>query len=307
MNLLFSENLPLEELISLKSSYFRNYGILESYKFCEHIAKKHYENFPVGSFLLPKEERRFLHSIYAFLRLADDIADSQELQLSKEDRINALEILEKNVRSFKNFDLITNPIFICLKDTIEKKELPIEPFIKLLTAFKMDVNFSQPNNWNDLENYCAFSANPVGELVLRIFAEYSNKTINFSNLICTGLQLVNFWQDLSVDINIGRLYIPKDLLIHYKCEGLDISINQNKEKVGLIIKEILSKTSDYFIDGWKLVWHLKNKRLRFEINATIIGGLRVLRKEKKYGYNLLFKRPKLNYFDYIYILLNALI
>lgn len=297
----------IDEFLNLNSKYFQDFDLSSSYEFCKKVTQSHYENFPVGSLLLPKEKRKFLHSIYAFSRLADDIADSKEINFSLSDRLTALDKLEKNVQSLKNFSTINNPIFLALKDTIERKELPIEPFLRLLTAFKMDVNFKQPYDWNDLESYCSYSANPVGELVLRVFQEFNNRTIGFSNQVCTGLQLVNFWQDLSIDLSNGRVYIPRTLFEHYKVDVDRLSDITNREKVGLLIKEIIQRTYEYFLEGWKLVWHLKDRRLKYEINATILGGMRILKKEEKLNYALIFKRPKLKFFDYIYILLNAFI
>jgi len=301
----FYEN--FDEFLNLNAKIFSGYDLLSSYRFCEHIAKKHYENFPVGSILLPRDRRRFLYSIYAFARFADDMADSDRINLSTDERLGALTILEENLKELQNNPPVNNPIFLALKDTIEKKELPIEPFLRLITAFKMDVNFEQPDNWDALEYYCFHSANPVGELVLRIFGEYNEKTITFSNQICTGLQLVNFWQDLSIDLKKGRIYIPKSILENYKCDVSKIFEEEYKEKVNLVLKDILERTNDYFLDGWKLIWLLTNNRLKFEINAIIYGGVKVLKKEFRLGYNLLFKRPKLNFFDYFNIFLKSVL
>jgi squalene synthase HpnC len=301
----FYEN--FDEFLNLNVKIFSGYDLLSSYKFCEHIAKKHYENFPVGSILLPRDRRRFLYSIYAFARFADDIADSDRINLSTDERLRALTILEENLKELQNNPPVNNPIFLALKDTIEKKELPIEPFLRLITAFKMDVNFEQPDNWDALEYYCFHSANPVGELVLRVFGEYNERTITFSNQICTGLQLVNFWQDLSIDLKKGRIYIPKSIFENYRCDVSKIFEEGYKEKVNLVLKDILERTNDYFLDGWKLVWLLTNNRLKFEISAIIYGGVKVLKKEFRLGYNLLFKRPKLNFFDYFNIFLKSVL
>ncbi len=298
---------PIEEFLKLNSPFFKCFDSVSAYKFCEKIAKKHYENFPVASWLLPREERRFLYSIYAFARLADDIADSPSLLMSQTERLSALQFIESNLENLTATKNVNNPIFLALQDTIEKKELPLETFFRLLTAFKMDVNFVQPQDWNDLEKYCSFSANPVGELVLRVFGEYNERTIKFSDLICTGLQLVNLWQDLSIDLKVGRCYIPKTYFENYKIDTSNLLNYNVKEKLNLVFREILEKTNEYILDGWKLIWHLENRRLRYEISAIIIGGIRMLRKEFKLKHNLLRKRPRLNLFDYIYIFLNALI
>ncbi|MEJ5285690.1 MAG: Squalene synthase [Candidatus Kapaibacterium sp.] len=293
------------ELLELNSQRFGNIDLFDAYKYCEEFTKQHYENFPVASLLLPKVERRFIYSIYSFARFADDIADLTVLQLSNPERISMLEQLEKNLVELKNIEHISNPIFLALKDTIDKKELPLDPFLRLLQAFKMDVNFVQPKTWGDLEYYCSFSANPVGELVLRIFNENNDKTIMFSNYICTGLQLANFWQDLSVDLKRGRVYIPEEFFIKYKIDAQTIFEAQNRNKFELCLRDLVEKTRGYLFDGWKLVWHLKSQRLRYEINATVLGGLRVLSKVEKLGFLVLHKRPKLSIFDFVYVFVNA--
>jgi len=296
---------PLDAYCSLFDETFSGFDVERSYQFCKTIAKNHYENFPVGSFLIPRGYRRFFYSIYTFARLADDIADSNNYSIDSNRRHSLLNKLESNISVLLTTERINNPVFLALKDTIERKELPLEPFLKLLTAFKMDVSFAQPENWNDLEKYCNFSANPVGELVLRLFGEYNQMNIEFSNRICTGLQLANFWQDLSIDIPLGRIYIPKDVLKRF---GLDFATpisSREKDKLELCFEYLIHRTREYLLDGWKLVLFLRNKRLRFEINAIVNGGVRILAKEKRLGSRLIRRRPRLNFLDYLLIFFNV--
>ncbi len=300
-----SKNVILKSINNFCSLYdeaFESYDIEKAYNFCKFVTKSHYENFPVGSVLIPKYQRRFLFSIYAFSRLADDIADSTNLTLEIMERRLLLEKLESNIKNIMSTSLINNPIFLALKDTIERKELPLEPFLNLLTAFKMDVSFVQPKNWEELEFYCKFSANPVGELILRIFGEYSIRNLELSDKICTGLQLANFWQDLSIDIPNGRIYIPEEIFNRFELNKEKILTTEEKEKKEICLSYLIERTKNYLLDGWQLVLYILDKRLKFELNAIINGGLRILEKEKRQGIHLFFKRPKLNFFDYLFII-----
>ncbi len=296
-----------EDLLSLSAPVFTDFGIERAYAFCKEITTKHYENFPVGSWLIPKDSRRFFYSIYAFSRFADDLADEEGFEFSPNDRIEALNKLGECLIGLQGDEEINNPIFLALKDTIEKKELPLDPFQKLLEAFKMDVNFVQPNNFEDLEKYCFYSANPVGELVLRLFNEYNEKTAKFSDMICTGLQLANFWQDLSIDLPNGRIYIPKIQLENINLTTDDLLLLRKKEHIEMCLKKLIEKTRWYFLNGWQILIYTSNKRLRFELNAIIVGGLRILKKEATLGAKILQKRPKLNSIDFARIFLKALI
>ncbi len=296
-----------ENLLSLSSPIFTDFDIEKAYAFCKKVALEHYENFPVGSWLVPKDSRRFFYSIYAFARLADDLADEVELNFSSDERIQYLNKLGECLSILQDSEYINNPIFLALKDTIERKELPLLPFQKLLEAFKMDVNFVQPNDFEDLERYCSYSANPIGELVLRLFNEYNEKSAKFSDMICTGLQLANFWQDLSRDLPIGRVYIPKVVLDNVKLSTEDLLLMRKRENIEICLKELIEKTRWYFLNGWQILIYISDSRLKFELNAIIFAGLRILKKESKLGIKILQKRPKLNGIDFARIFFKALI
>jgi len=296
---------PLDAYCALFDETFGDFDVERSYQFCKSVVKNHYENFPVGSFLIPPGHRRFFYSIYTFARLADDIADSNYYSLETTHRLSLLNKLESSINLLQTSNKINNPVFLALKDTIERKELPLEPFHKLLNAFKMDVCFIQPNNWNELENYCSFSANPVGELILRLFGECNQMNLEFSNKICTGLQLANFWQDLSIDIPLGRNYIPKDVMNRFGLNFNSQVTSKEKDKLELCFEYLIQRTKEYLLDGWQLVLYLQDKRLKFEIDAIVNSGLRILSKEKRLGARLIRKRPKLNLLDFVSVIFNV--
>lgn len=280
----------------------------EAYAFCEEIATSHYENFPVGSLIIPKKQRPHFYSVYAFARLADDIAD--ELSDDAEIRLKALDDLENLLKSYiyknENCNKTCNPVFLALEKTIDELQIPPEPFLKLLKAFRQDILFKELITFKDLEKYCENSANPVGELVLRIFGLYNNQTAQYSDAVCTGLQLANFWQDFSIDLPNGRLYIPSDYVKKYDLTKDNLHTVENSAKFSSCLSELLKITDDFFLKGVHLLPFLQNFRLRLEIALTIEGGRMITQKVRGLGREVLFKRPKLTKKDYFSILFRAL-
>lgn len=274
----------------------------EAYDFCKSIALGHYENFPVGSILIPKRHRKYFYSIYSFSRLADDISD--EIPFSEKDL--KIELLDKFHNIINSDDHQGNPLFMALSDTMKKKSIPPEPLQKLLIAFKMDSDFIHPESYDDILDYCSYSANPVGELVLRIFDLYNDTTAPLSDSICTGLQLANFWQDISVDINKNRIYLPKNKLAEYQIPLSDIQNQKINDNFGICLKDIYDYTDNFFILGNSLVTYLKYYRLKLEIATTIEGGRRILEKTRKMGTDILYNRPVLEKRDYFMIIIRAL-
>jgi len=274
----------LEEFSNLYSPRFDKFTLEDSYFVCESIAKNHYENFPVGSILIPKKIRKYFYSIYAFSRFCDDIADESH-SLTNEQRISILNSFQNYLKNHKQLEkLSTHPIFQALIDTLETNHLPAEPLIRLLEAFKMDINFRQPDRWHDLLYYCHHSANPIGEMVLRLFGEWNSVTEPLSNYITTALQLINFWQDLSIDRQNNRNYIPKEVTEANLFELFDYT------------EKILNL-------GIDLPNYLNSKHLKWEVIVIIKAAKLMLQKEKKLGIRLLNDRPHLTKMDYLKILL----
>jgi squalene synthase HpnC len=302
--------LSLDELLELTSpdgGRFAIGSLADAQAFCRKIACLHYENFPVGSVIVDRNKREHFYSIYTFARIADDIAD--EFQDNNSDRIDALDRMSDLIdESFNYPENIKNPLFIALTKTIKEKNIPPDTLKKLLIAFKRDILFEPPDNILDLEDYCKYSANPIGELVLRIYDAYNEITAPLSDSICTGLQLVNFWQDFSRDLPVGRLYIPADLISKYQLSSEEIlSGNPDMDKFKRLISEIYDITEKYFADGTSILQYLKQFRLRTEIALTIRGGLLVLEKSRKKGTAILKDRPKLNKINYIELIILAFI
>jgi phytoene/squalene synthetase len=207
--------------------------------------------------------------------------------------------------SFLDNKSIQNPIFVSLSDTIRQRYIPIEPFLKLIEAFKSDVIFNQPYTNDDNINYCKNSANPIGELILRITENYNTENAKYSDAICTGLQLVNFWQDISSDYKKGRIYIPEMILNKYNLDPNNILNYYNNKSFNACLTEIYDYTENFFSFGKNLIKYLVGLRLKLEISLTIEGGLKILEKLRKLGPEIVNQKPELNKYDLGIILVNV--
>ena len=180
-----------------------------AYEHCENLARTHYENFPVASVLVPARMRRHIAAVYAFARTADDFAD--EPSRPADVRLQLLDDWHARLRrSVGEAPPPADPIFVALRDTMERCALPVDLFEDLLSAFRQDVTVRRYETWDDVLDYCRRSANPVGRLVLRIAGVRSDSADRASDAVCSALQLANFWQDFGADWRNGRLYVPAE-------------------------------------------------------------------------------------------------
>lgn len=298
--------LTLEEEIKLTHATgtgFDTDDLAEAYRFCKSIALGHYENFPVGSVLIKSSLRKHFFAVYSFSRVADDLADETSTSITPEERTHALNRFEALISEPSS---VLNPIFLALRDTMNRFAIPLEPFSRLVEAFRRDVCFRQAENWADTIDYCRHSANPVGEIVLRLFGEYSPTTAPLSDAICTGLQLVNFWQDFSRDLPNNRFYIPLEVLRKHGVTNESLLLEANEPVQEQIVKEICVFSRDFFDRGKALVGHLNDFRLRMEIAATIMGGQAILKKVSSSGKSAFTSRPSIGKFEMAGILLRSL-
>jgi len=173
-------------------------------KLCERLARTHYENFPVGSILLPRKLRKHVFNIYAYCRVCDDLGDETgDTELS----MRLLEWWREELHTCYGGSP-HHPVFVALKPTIDEFDLPIKPFEDLISAFIQDQQVTRYATFDDLKGYCERSANPVGRLFLYLLGYRDEARQQLSDFTCTALQLVNFWQDVAVDYTKGRIYIP---------------------------------------------------------------------------------------------------
>ena len=264
-----------------------------AYAHCRAVNKSHYENFPVASFILPKRLRPAVDAIYAFARVADDFADEAKFEGQR------LPLLEKWQTSLEEEEP-THPIFLALRDVREKHRLPKQLFVDLIMAFKQDVQKNRYQNFDEVLGYCRLSANPVGRLVLHLFGEASPENLKNSDLICTALQLTNFWQDVAIDLKKNRIYLPQDEMRKF---GIDeVALGNNFKK---LLAFQVKRTRQIFLEGALLGRVLKG-RLGMEIRLTWLTGNHILDKIEQNDYDVFQNRPILNFWDYVKLLPKAI-
>ncbi|HRE10277.1 MAG TPA: squalene synthase HpnC [Ignavibacteria bacterium] len=279
-----------------------------SFKYCEDIAKGHYENFPVASLLLPKDKRKYVYAIYAFARAADDFADEEGIEGGAPKRVALLDEWNQKLKDCYNGKAY-DPIFIALGKTVQDCRIPIKPLEDLLSAFKQDVVKSRYNTFDEVLDYCTRSANPVGRLVLMIFGCHDDEFFKYSDKICTALQLTNFWQDVEVDLRKDRIYLPEEDIKQFGYSYRQLEMKQDNENFRVLMKYEAERTQAIFDEGKKLIemtaGNADTKKLSKELKLTWLGGTTILAKIKEIDYNVLNQRPTISGFDKLRIFLGS--
>ncbi|MFA6542166.1 MAG: squalene synthase HpnC [Bacteroidota bacterium] len=266
------------------------------------IVKKHYENFPVGSLLLRKRYRQPIHRIYVFARVADDFAD--EGTMPSDERIKKLQEWEGHFHSAME-GKSEIPVLRGLGKSVREFDLPVSLFDDLMTAFKRDASNPIYPTFADVLEYCTYSANPIGRLLLKIFGCSNEQTERLSDNICTALQLTNFWQDISVDTRRNRFYIAHEEFERYQFSIADLSATNHNDRFLQYMKEKIDWTKQLFISGAPL-FDLISPHFRFELKLTWHGGMRMLEKIEELNYDTRHQRPVLDWNDKLIIAYRAL-
>ena len=275
----------------------------DAYNYCMQITRAHYENFPVASRLISRDLRKPISVIYAFARTADDMADEGNDEADV--RLANLDDYISKLDAISNGEPVDHPVFIALQDTLRKSRLPLTPFYDLLTAFRMDVTKKRYANFTEVLNYCRFSANPVGNLVLHLLNKASRENLARSDAICTALQLINFLQDIEQDyVECGRIYLPQDEMALCNVYEEFIEQRQTNSAVLSLIDMQVIRILDLMNQGIPLGWELSG-RIGYELRATIYGGLRVLDHLHQQR-NDIYTRPRLGKRDWCWIAWMAL-
>jgi phytoene synthase len=246
----------------------------------------HYENFPVASLLLPPRLRRPVEVIYRFARTADDFADEGDDPPAR--RLAKLEAHRGEIERIAR-----------------EHGLPRAPFGDLLDAFSQDVIQSRYADYAELLDYCRRSANPVGRLLLHLFKRTSETDLRQSDAICTALQLINFWQDVATDYAKGRIYLPQDEMARHGVSGRHLDEQRCDDAWRALMAFQVRRTRELMLSGAPLGRSLPG-RLGLEIRATVQGGMRILEKIERVGYDVFRQRPTLRWFDWPLLLARAL-
>jgi len=290
---------------------FANMTLEESYQRCLELTRTHYENFPVAR-LVPKRIRPFVAAVYAFARYADDLADEgwgETGAPTPEERVARLEAYEAELGAAmagKPLTPETEWIFLATADTIQKTGAPPSLFTDLLSAFKQDCVKLRYATFEEVLDYCRRSANPVGRLVLILHEQGSDQRFQWSDHICTALQLANFWQDVGVDIRKdGRIYIPEADWAEFGVTREMFDQSTTSPELRRCLKLQVQRAQELFDQGKPLAGQLPFP-LSLEIRLTWLGGAKILEKTRQLDYNTLQERPKINKGDKLSLLLRAL-
>jgi squalene synthase HpnC len=274
--------------------------LARAYAACEALARSHYENFPVASRLLPRPMRPHVAAVYAFARVADDIADEGVAPAAeRQARLRAWQVRLHRAAAGSTAPSPDGPaatrddlIIIALAHSIRTRDLPVSLFDDLLSAFGQDTMTPRYDSWSDVLDYCRRSANPIGRLVLRIAGCRDAELDRSSDALCTALQLTNFWQDFGRDWRAGRLYVPREVV--RACGALDADLAEGRMTPAWIqaMADCVQRTQSLFGAG-RAVCDGVRGRLGVELRFTWLGGHRVLERVERDRARLLDWRPAL--------------
>ena len=265
-----------------------------AYAYCEHLARTHYENFPVASRLLPAPMRPHVAAIYAFARIADDMAD--EGTRPARDRLADLDDWGQRLEAAAGDVPLPHDaharVFVALRGTMRACRLPHDLFRDLLSAFRQDVTTTRYASWEDVLDYCRRSANPVGRLVLRVAGHADPALDAASDAVCTALQLANFWQDFEIDWRKGRLYVPASIWQPAGAREADLDARTMTPAWRAALADVTARTRALFAAGRPVCDGVRG-RLRYELRATWLGGTTILDKLVAADYDVYTRRPRL--------------
>lgn len=264
----------------------------ESLEYTRWLARSHYENFSVVSWLLPRHLHQDFFNVYSFCRWADDLGDEMG------DPVRSLELLNWWQREL---DAVyaghaRHPVYVALRRTIEKHDIPEQPFADLIRAFVQDQTVTRYATYDDLLGYCRYSANPVGRLVLHLCGYTDEERRRLSDATCTALQLANFWQDVRRDWEIGRVYIPADRMTSsgYSVDRLEQDLKSGVATAGFraLMRELVDDTGSLFVKGLPLPG-MVDRRLAVDLELFSGGGMAILEMIRRQEYDTICKRPRL--------------
>jgi squalene synthase HpnC/squalene synthase HpnD len=282
--------LPTPELEIARNLPQANCAPAEAERYTRWLATHHYENFNVVSWLLPRHLHQHFYNVYAYCRWSDDLGDEVA------DSARALQLLdawENELRLiYQDGAGPAHPVLIALRETIRAKDIPLQPFCDLLRAFRQDQTVHRYANWDEVLDYCVYSANPVGRLVLYLCGYRDEARQKLSDFTCTALQLANFWQDVSRDLEKGRIYIPLEALAAHRLTEEDIVSKRFDARYTALMAALIARTRELFTAGRPLAQTVQ-RFLRVDLEMFSGGGLAILDAIEASGYNTLEHRPSL--------------
>jgi squalene synthase HpnC len=301
-------------------------SLTESQRYCERLARSHYENFSVASWFLPKRLRQHFFNVYAYCRISDDLGDevgdpAKALALLNiwEEELDAtyLSLVQaplKDVRcdverlqpgpSSVNPSGPRHPVFVALGETIREFDIPHCEFANLLRAFRQDQSVTRYETFEDLLGYCKNSANPVGHLVLYLCGYSDSERQQLSDYTCTALQLANFWQDVRVDWDKGRVYLPLESLHRFGVREDDIAQGRCTAEFRNLMRFEVARARDWFERGLPLVKKV-DRELAIDLELFTRGGQEILNAIEHQGFDVLARRPAISKPRKLWLLMRA--
>src|SRR5579871_2895405 len=258
----------------------------EARRYCERLAKSHYENFLVAGLFCPRPLRQHFYNVYAYCRISDDLGDEIG---DKQKSLILLDWWEDEVGAMYR-GAPRHPVFVALSETVEKFGIPADPFRDLLTAFRQDQVTPRYPTYADVLDYCKNSANPVGRLVLSLCGYSDAERLALSDKTCTALQLANFWQDVARDLEKDRVYLPLEDLERFGYTEAELFARRFTPAFAALMRFEVERARALFAEGLALC-PLVDRRVRLDIAMFNRGGLEVLRRIERQGYDVLSRRP----------------
>lgn len=277
-------------------------SLVEAQAYCRQLALRQYENFPVLTWALPRDLRQPFCDIYAFCRWADDLGD----EAGSTTRATELLLWWRTELQACFAGNCSHPVFVSLQPTITKYQLPPDPFLDLISAFEQDQRVTNYNSLPQLLDYCRRSANPVGNLVLRLCGRCTAQNLVWSDAICTGLQLANFWQDVARDYAIGRVYLPRDERLHFGVTDEELAQQRTTVSFQNLLQHEVGVARELLLSGAPLVKEFRG-RLRVEIDLFLRGGLQILREIERCEYRVWEQRPKVSKHQFLWLAMQSLL
>jgi squalene synthase HpnC len=275
--------------------------VREAEQHTRKLATTHYENFHVVSFLLPRHLHQDFYNVYAYCRSADDLADEIP---DKAESLRQLNWWRGELDRMYAGEA-EHPVFIALMGTVARYGIPKQPFADLIHAFVQDRNVSRYRTWDEVLDYCVYSANPVGRLVLYLCGYSDPERQALSDATCSALQLANFWQDITVDQQKDRVYLPLDLLAKHNYTVEELFAHKFDERFLAVMREAVDRARRLFLTGLPLTRKV-NRRLAVDLELFSRGGMRVLDKIEEQGYDVLSRRPKISKVERVGLLIGTL-
>ena len=281
----------------------------EAKAYCERLAKTHYENFSVATWFLPKRLRKHFYSVYAYCRISDDLGDEVG---DPQQSLALLDLWQQELDGLyahldnKLCPAPRHPVFVALAPTIRECQIPQSEFSDLLVAFRQDQTVHRYETFEDLLGYCRNSANPVGHLVLYLCGYSDPERRQLSDFTCTALQLANFWQDVAVDYEKGRIYVPLEDLRRWNVDERDIAARRFTPEFRELMQFEVARARKWFELGIPLA-EAVDRELAIDIELFSRGGQAILNAIEKQGFDVLKHRPVVSKSRKVGLLFRALL